>query len=328
MKTVKVNFVDFYEGQDKENNHLMNVLREKYNPVLSGDPDYVFCGPYISPGRRKQEFWKYDGIRIFSTDEAVCPDFNLYDYAIGFDELNFGDRYLRYPNYAAREDDIKRALESRSFTPEDLRKKENFCSFVVSNGEADKYREALFDELGRYKKVLSGGRFRNNVGGPVKDKIAFQRKSRFSVACENSLYPGYTTEKIIDAYAAQTIPIYWGNPEAVKEFDERSFINCHNYGSIREAAEAVIRVDQDDELYLAMMHSPVFKDGYPGVYKERLREFLFRIFDQPYEEAFRRNRSCAGRNYSAVRRKMWKLYGILNRRVVGQVMEIIDRKLV
>ena len=42
MRTVKVNFVDFYEGHDKEHNHIMNVLREKYSPVLSENPDYVF----------------------------------------------------------------------------------------------------------------------------------------------------------------------------------------------------------------------------------------------------------------------------------------------
>ena len=327
MKTVKVNFVDFYKGHDRENNHIMAILRKKYRPVLAEDPDYVFCGPYITPGRKSAEYWKYEGIRIFSTDEAVSPDFNLYDYAIGFDELEFGDRYCRYPNYASRKEEIESALKSRRFTREDLLNKDNFCSFVVSNGQADSYRIRLFEELNRYRPVCSGGKLKNNVGGPVQDKLAFQRRSRFVIACENSCYPGYTTEKLIDAYASYAVPIYWGNPEVAKEFDERSFINCHRYDSIAEAAEAVKRIDGDEEAYLAMMHSPVFREGVPEELDRRLEEFLFHIFEQPIEEAYRRNRSQAGTSYSDLRRRMWKLYRGLNRRLLYRAIGIIDRVL-
>ena len=326
MRTVKVNFVDFYEGHDKEHNHIMNVLREKYSPVLSENPDYVFCGPYIAPGKKAQEYWKYNGIRIFSTDEAICPDFNLYDYAIGFDDLSFGDRYCRYPIYAARDVEIREAEESRQFTSKDLAEKKSFCSFVVSNGHADGYRERLFEALNEYRPVQSGGRFRNNTGGPVKDKKAFQRESRFVIACENSSYPGYTTEKIIDAYASSAIPIYWGNPCIAEEFDERSFVNCHRYSSLEEVVEAVKKIDRNEDLYLEMMHSPVFREGVPEGIQDRLRAFLFHIFDQPYEAAFRRNRANAGAVYSERQRKMWKLRETLHRSGIHRLAGLVRRR--
>ncbi|MDU9760969.1 fucosyltransferase, partial [Helicobacter pylori] len=37
--------------------------------------------------------------RVFYTGENEAPNFNLFDYAIGFDELDFNNRYLRMPLY-------------------------------------------------------------------------------------------------------------------------------------------------------------------------------------------------------------------------------------
>lgn len=70
----------------------------------------------------------------------------------------------------------------------------------------------MFEALKKYKKVNSGGRYLNNIGRAVVDKIQFESRHKFSICFENSSYPGYTTEKIIEAFAAKTIPIYWGNP--------------------------------------------------------------------------------------------------------------------
>jgi hypothetical protein len=318
MKQIKVDFVDFYDGHDKENNYIMRVLREKYDPVISQDADYLFCGPYISPGNHTRHFLEYKGIRIFMTDEAIVPDFNLYDYAIGFDKLEYGDRYCRYPIFVARDTEVEEAKMTRSFSMEDLKAKTEFCNFVVSNGNADEYRAKLFEALDAYKKVVSGGKYKNNIGGPVKDKKEFQRKCKFSIACENSKYTGYTTEKIIDAYAAATIPIYWGDPEITSEFDERSFINCNKFASIEDVVKEVIRIDQDDESFLQMMHSPVFRDGVVEQLRSNLRTFLFNIFDQPYEEAFRRNRSNAGTTYESEHRRMQKLFGVTNHKLINK----------
>lgn len=78
-----------------------------------------------------------------------------------------------------------------------------FCSFVVSNSQfSDPLRKRFFERLCKYKKVDSGGRYLNNIGGPVRDKLAFCRGYKFNIAFENSSVDGYTTEKIMEAYAA------------------------------------------------------------------------------------------------------------------------------
>ena len=38
-------------------------------------------------------------IKIFYTIENLAPDFNACDYAIGFEWMQFEDRYMRFPLY-------------------------------------------------------------------------------------------------------------------------------------------------------------------------------------------------------------------------------------
>ena len=89
------------------------------------------------------------------------------------------------------------------------RKREKFCAAVITNPIG--FRLNFIKELNKYKNIDMGGRFHNNVGGYVKDKIEFLKQYKFSLAMENSEADGYTSEKIIDAYLAGTIPIYYGD---------------------------------------------------------------------------------------------------------------------
>lgn len=81
-----------------------------------------------------------------------------------------------------------------------------------------------------YKKVDSGGKYKNNIGKPVENKRDFQMTHKFVIAFENTSTRGYTTEKIIGAYAAGAVPIYWGDPDVAMTFNTKSFINCNEYG--------------------------------------------------------------------------------------------------
>jgi len=101
----------------------------------------------------------------------------------------------------------------------------------------------------QYKNVDSGGKIKNNLGYIVKDKLFFLQQYKFTIAFENSSYPGYTTEKLLQAFVTNTIPIYWGNPLIHKEFNTNSFINCHDYNNFEEVIERVIEVDNNDSRY-------------------------------------------------------------------------------
>lgn len=280
MKTIKIDFIDFHRNFDKENNDFTNILRERYNVVISKNPDYIF---YSSFGKN---YLKYDCIRIFYTGECITPDFNHCDYAMAFDRLLIGDRYLRLPLYRIFK---YRQFYDRLFTPQrniiDAEERE-FCDFVYSNCFADDIRERLFKSLSEYKRVDSGGRYLNNVGGAIADKFDFQKRHKFSITIENGSYPGYSTEKIVEALAAGSIPIYIGDPDIANDFNENAFINGNRYSSIEEIVERVKEIDSNDELYNKMRaENAVIEDKRNN---DDLREFLFAIFDQELERAKRR----------------------------------------
>lgn len=301
---IRIRFVDFWDDFVPEKSLFYQLLSEKYEIELSETPDYLFCSVF------GDEHLRYDCVKIFYTGENQFPDFNLYDYAIGFDRLILGDRYFRLPiYYLNRYQSDFRLMEQKHLTP--APEKKNFCSFVYSNDRASEVREMFFEKLSSYKKISSGGRYRNNIGGPVADKLAFEQEHKFSFSFENSSYPGYCTEKLVQAFAAQTIPIYWGDPTVAETFNTKAFVNCHDYVSWDEVMEAVINIDNHPELYAEMLAAPALKapdvDSIQATLL-RLSDFLFRIVEQDPEKAVRYNRVYWGRRYLKRMRQWRKAY--------------------
>jgi len=248
------------------------------------------------------------GVRIFITGENVTPDFNICDYALGFQRLSFGDRYCRLPLFRLYNKGAYECLwQVRPPLDAVWRAKTGFCAGVISNAKGDPVRLRIAELLSAYKRVDMGGSCGNNMGGPVADKHGFQARYKFALALENCSSPGYATEKIVDAFASQAIPIYWGDPEIAQDFNPESFINCHDFDSLEGVVERVMQIDRDDALCRRMLAAPCFRDGRePAQLQETyFRAFLANIFDQPWEQAFRRNRGYWGRKHERRLRDAW-----------------------
>lgn len=251
MKTIRVNFTDFWKDFDPKNNSFLRKLEKNFKVELCEDPDYLFFSCY------GYDNLKYDCVKIFYTGENIVPDFNICDYAIGFHYLNFNDRYRRIPLFS-----------SRSYYPELLHQKKmdkdhllnrKFCNFLYSNkNNAHPVRKKFFDKLSEYKRVDSGGGYLNNLGYKVSDKLSFLSEYKFTIAFENSSIEGYTTEKMVDPMSVNSLPIYWGNPEVGKDFNDSSFIRLENSSDeeIKRVAEKIAYLDQNDAEYLKLMEKP------------------------------------------------------------------------
>lgn len=207
--------VYFLAGSEWIKGRVFGLLAERFTLIEDEKaPDYVFYSVF------ETAHINYDCVRIFVTGENVRADFNFADYGITFDYLIFEDRHLRYPFYLESEG-FKSCVEAQNSNLVENAGAKNalnrgFCSFVVSNGKADPRRDEVFERLSAYKFVASGGKYRNNVGGRVGDKRAFLAGYKFNIAFENSQTSGYVTEKIFDAKAAGSVPIYFGCPKVAK----------------------------------------------------------------------------------------------------------------
>ncbi|RDU64914.1 alpha-1,3-fucosyltransferase, partial [Helicobacter didelphidarum] len=201
--------VDWWDEDTQENfynNYFIKLLQEKFDIIYSNEPDFIIYSPF-----HRDEHLKYDCVRIFYTGENVRTDWNIADYAIDFDYMEFGDRHFRYPYFLLR--GYKNLWNKHLVDKKDIESKTKFCGFVVSN-EASPFtdiRKTFFEKLSEYKKVDSGGRWKNNVGYKVDNKIEWLKDYKFNICFENSSYPGYLTEKLFDAFEANCIPIYWGD---------------------------------------------------------------------------------------------------------------------
>ncbi len=284
-KTIQIKYLDFSKNFNGENHFLTRLLRQKYNVEISDKADYAF---YSVGGGDHHDF---NGIRIFFTGENVVPNFNYCDYAFGFQYLTFEDRYYRLPLWRIYGGDLEKAMKKGVELSDEELLNRKFCATVISNSkQTDGTREAFFEALSKYKQVASGGKWKNNVGGPVPDKLAFQSQYKFVQAYENTLSRGYTTEKLLQAFAANAIPIYYGDPAASQDFNPEAFINAHDFDSLEELVAYVKKIDEDDALYLKMVRAPIFKDGKMPTHltDEALLNFLSPIFDVPFEKARRR----------------------------------------
>ena len=258
---IKINFEDFWHPNTTEairENPIFRLLSKNFELELTENPDFLI---YSFLGVK---FLKYKCIKIFYTGENIRPNFDECDYAFSFD-YPVTEKNYRLPLYKLYPEDFEKLEGRLSGIDSLMNEKRKFCNFLYSNKKAPE-RNEFFLKLQKYKKVDSGGKTKNNLGYLVDDKIAFLRKYKFTIAFENSSYPGYTTEKILHPLIANSIPIYWGNPLVARDFNPKSFINCHDYENFEDVIERIIEVNTNDDLYEEYLREPAFTDNVENEY--------------------------------------------------------------
>jgi hypothetical protein len=245
---ISLGFSDFWGGFTPHDNYFTRLLATRYHVAVSEQPEYLIYSCFGNQHRRIPA-----RVRIYYTGENCRPNFRRCDYAFTFDHLSRPEHY-RLPLYAWYGDPVslvKRDVDAQRI----LAAKTGFCNFVYSNPRC-RLRIRFFEKLSKYKRVDSGGKLLNNIGGPVANKLEFLRRYKFTIAFENDSYPGYTTEKICEPMHARSLPIYWGNPLVHLDFNPRSFVNYFDYGDLDELVDRVIEIDRNDDLYCQYLREP------------------------------------------------------------------------
>lgn len=319
MKKVKIKFLS-----DLGKDFIKKILGNACCFIESDSPDFVVC----DPGSLAQAF-RYDCVRIWVTGENTRPDFNLVDYAVGFDDMQFGDRYLQLPLYVLIYDEEReKALIKHENIDREWALQREFCGWIVSNGGwSAKEREQIYYKLSEYRKIESGGKYLNNLPGgevvPRGQSLPFYSRHKFTLALENSRMPGYTTEKIIESWGGRTVPIYWGDPAIETVFNKEAFINANEYSSWDGLLDEVKRIDEDDDAYMHMLEAPILLPGskcHEFIDEGYARRFLENIFvKQDPEQARRRLNADVGWG-SWIERDMEEYYRIREHRILYKIV--------
>jgi hypothetical protein len=99
-----------------------------------------------------------------------------------------------------------------------------------------------------------------SVPGTWYNDTLIQAMSEFKlvIAMESCDYPGYVTEKIVNAFLAGAVPIVWGARETVNFlFNPKAFVSLHDYGSLEEAAADIAALAFDDVRLTRMRNEAV-----------------------------------------------------------------------
>lgn len=265
---LKLGFTDTHEHIAT---FFYNVLARRFDIDLDNDnPDFLIFGDE-NFGTDNTKFSRKDVVKIFYTGENRRPEKYDCDYAISFDH-NLNNWHYRLPLFVvymwALENIHKTNYKYEYIFEPRVKEKTGFASFVVSNPNC-KQRNDFFTSLSEYKKVDSGGKLFNNIQVNLEGeeaKIDFLSSRKFNICFESASYPGYVTEKILHAFYAQTVPIYWGSPSIAADFNNYAFINVHRFKNFDSAIEYVKKLDEDDNAYNAMLAQPKFVHNIPPYY--------------------------------------------------------------
>lgn len=308
-KKIRLKFVGFYPRFDPQNNLFMTLLKKHFEvELVEENPDFIFCQHFGTP----YEFTHYSCPRIFYSGENLSPDFNSFDYSITYDPLEYTDRHFTAPYYLfdsyAQNAFVQKGLAPLPPKEELLADKSLFCNFIFSHEASTGMRLALFDKLSEYRRVESPGIYQNNMkdhwtipySPDGTEKMDFIRHCKFSIVPESIDQPGFTTEKIVHAWLAHTVPIFYGNPLMDEVFNPKAYLNVRRFNSLDELLAEVKRLDQDEDAWYEMVRQPLFLE--PDFFQRRTREleeFLVHIFEQSPEQAFRRSRHYLPSEYES-----------------------------
>jgi alpha(1,3/1,4) fucosyltransferase len=259
-------------------NFFTDVLGQRYDITRDDDaPDYLIFGD----SNFGETHYRYkNSKKIFYTGENVRPVYFGYDHAMTFDHENSPKHYrlplyvleMKQRTYQGWTDDFNYLTNIRPKIDweKEYDQKTRFCSFVQTNPH-NAIRNQFFTYLDERQTVDSGGPHLNNIGrvlprDDLRHKHEFVRTRKFNIAFENGSHPGYCTEKILEAFYANTIPIYYGSPTVHYDFNPKAFINCHEYKGFEEVWERIRELDDSKNKYLDVLTQPVFENNIPNTY--------------------------------------------------------------
>jgi hypothetical protein len=242
---MKINFFDSNIGNDPYSNIYRPISNLEYikPPLIEFDGITVFTDelcfhPIVDQVKSKYKIaWAFES-------PAIKPYVYEHIHKI---EHKFDYIYVCNPDLH-RNEKYKQCFFGGCWITEDACKiydKTKLLSIVASNKNyttGHKLRhEVISKKLHPEIELWGSGyrKFSDNLEGrlsPLKDY-------RYVIVIENCQHNGYFTEKLIDCFATGCIPIYWGNPNIDKLFDNRGF---YTWNTIEELKEILCKISIQD----------------------------------------------------------------------------------
>jgi len=118
----------------------------------------------------------------------------------------------------------------------------------------------------KLRESLDKDYYRSWKGRITGSKLEVLSNYKFAICYENSLVPGYITEKIFDCFFVGTIPIYLGAPNVKEYIPENTFIDKRKFSTYEALYEYIANMPSNEYLnYISNIEN--------YVKSERIKEF-------------------------------------------------------
>jgi hypothetical protein len=271
---MNISFADFWPGFIPDQNLFVDLFRSINAQIKVVPPsDSTELLVYSCFGNLHQQFDRSRVVKVFYTGENMRPDFSDCEFSLTFDFDDYNGKNIRLPLWMFHIDWFNRVSYSCPqfmIPPSELRKnrfsvlpKTKFCSIVFSNPKPN--RVEILKKLSKYKKVdIFGSPFLNLAVGE-KYKYGIISQYKFNICFENTLSPGYYTEKLIHAKLAGCVPLYWSDSNCSLDFNPKAFLNLSDFPSIDEFVEKIIELDCDPIAYRQICNEYLFEGREPSL---------------------------------------------------------------
>jgi hypothetical protein len=216
--------------------------------------------PKVVANAKRKIWWTGENVR-----PPIAEEFDAY---LSFDSDDYHSKNLYLPLWVLNlnwfgHSNIQGFVSESPFQNElltsseqkvlDIKNRNGCCAFI---GKMENTRQSALYSL---SKVMETAVFGASVGRPVSDKIATANNFRFILCFENDLYPGYVTEKLIEAHLTNALPLYWG-PIQNEYFNPNRYLNLSSFDGVESFTDEVIRLNQNsEELAHKLSQPPMLK---------------------------------------------------------------------
>lgn len=262
IKTIKIAYLNFWNDPFNHfyfdhfitNNFNCNLIKVHF----SQNPDILIASlqgniNIIDKIKAKCKIFYYgenlDNYPPYNNIELLKSKF---DIIAGFKYTNKKEKIFRFPLWLIyfpfynfeNEDNIIKYIENKYY--ENVKKNKTMFATLISRHDRGGQRRIIYNILSNYGNIYCSGNFNNNtkkIGELQQEKINYISNSLYNICPENSIYEGYTTEKIFQAFEAGTIPLYWGHDLPEKEILNKNkycFCNIDDNNILKQQIEDVV----------------------------------------------------------------------------------------
>lgn len=239
---IKVYFCDFWPGFNPYQNLLKDLIRLALRADIhichqfeASDADIILCSVFGTEKARHSRI-----PRLVYIGENIRPDYLQYEYSLSFDVDNYGGKNVRLPLWLWSFDWFENNPNAHSrrsyellvegYVPSSFMARQRKCVALIGN--PTRWR---LEHLRKINKSLTieafGNAFSRPLAGGHRDKLLLLTNYQYHYCCENSIFPGYITEKIIDAKLAGCIPLYHSGNNVDNELNLKSIFDLASIDS-------------------------------------------------------------------------------------------------